>query len=108
MGKIARAILSFLALSVVFAAEAPARPVYLSDGGIVQAQAVWRSGGKVYVQVNKESLIIFYPDEVNLEKTFDKKRRKPAAKPVKKTPLPAIDEYPGSHTQKPVIPQNMK
>ncbi len=59
-----------------------AKLVYLKDGGVIKAQKVWRSEGKVHVLVNRDTLADFNNSEVNLKKTFAKKRS--AAKSSKK------------------------
>ena len=51
-----------------------AKLVYLKDGGVIKAQKVWRSEGKVHVLVNRDTLADFNNSEVNLKKTFVKKR----------------------------------
>lgn len=71
-----------LLLGVLFATTAFARPVYLKDGTVIQAQQVWQEDDRVYVLVNRDSLIFFYPEEVSLKKTFAK--RPGAAPSVKK------------------------
>jgi len=68
-----------------------AKLVYLKDGGVIKAQKVWRSEGKVHVLVNRDTLADFNNSEVNLKKTFVKKRS--TAKSSKKavvTPVAAI------------------
>jgi len=51
-----------------------AKLVYLKDGSVIKAQKVWRSEGKVHVLVNRDTLADFNNSEVNLKKTFVKKR----------------------------------
>ncbi len=65
-----------------------AKLVYLKDGGVIKAQKVWRSEGKVHVLVNRDTLADFNNSEVNLQKTFVKKKysakssKKAVAKPA--------------------------
>lgn len=80
MGKIGYAALLVLVVNLTLAGAALARPVYLADGGVIEAQSVWQKDGLVEVLVNHESLVRFYPHEIDLKKTFDKKWNKPVAK----------------------------
>lgn len=79
-------ILLFAAM--IFMVTAPAnaaRNVYLKDGGVIQAQSVWRSGDKVHVLVNRDTLTEFSPKEINMKRTFPKHKRpvvKRAAAPL--------------------------
>ena len=70
MTKMRRILWMTLLASVLLATAALARPVYLKSGEVVQAQKVWKEDGKIYALLNRDSLIFFYPDEVNLKKTF--------------------------------------
>jgi hypothetical protein len=59
-----------------------ARMVYLKDGGVIQAKAVWRSHGKVRVLVNRDTLTEFWPEELNMKLTFVKHHRAARKKPA--------------------------
>ncbi len=48
------------------------KQVYLMDGGIIDAQSVWRQGNKVFVKVNRDIVAEFAPSEINLRRTFPK------------------------------------
>jgi len=85
MGKIWRLLLLALLLHATLATVALARPVYLADGGIIEAQKVWQEEGRVYLLLNRDSLITFSPEEINLKKTFAKKRQTAASQPGKKS-----------------------
>lgn len=85
MGKIWRLLLLALLLNASLATMALARPVYLADGGIIQAQKVWKEEGRIYVLLNRDSLITFSPEEINLKKTFAQKHRQAAAPSSKKS-----------------------
>lgn len=85
MGKIWRLLLLALLLNASLATMALARPVYLADGGIIQAQKVWQEEGRIYVLLNRDSLITFSPEEINLKKTFAKQRRQVTPQPGKKS-----------------------
>jgi hypothetical protein len=62
-----------------------AKSVYLKDGAILDCQSFWRKGDQVIVMVNRDIMLRFSKDEVNLKKTFAKRaghRAKKHAKPV--------------------------
>jgi hypothetical protein len=67
-----------------------ATPVYLKDGSVIQAKKVWRADGKVQVLVNRDTLAEFNSAEVDLKKTFAKKRK--AAAKVKADAPKAVSE----------------
>jgi hypothetical protein len=69
-----------LMFMMVWTASASAAKVYLKDGGVIEARKVWRAKGKVMVLVNRQSIAEFSDSEVNLKKTFVRKKR--VAKPV--------------------------
>lgn len=106
MGKVWRLLLLALLLNASLATMALARPVYLADGGIIQAQKVWKEEGRIYVLVNRDSLIHFSPEEIDLKKTFAKTGRKAAPKsapvrikaaaPAVPTPAPATSATPAT------------
>lgn len=74
MGKVRSALPLTLLISLMLSMPAIAGPVYLADGAIVEAQKAWRSEGKVYVLVNRDVLLSFAPEEVNIKKTFVKQK----------------------------------
>lgn len=73
---------SFLVGSTVFAGTL--KSVYLKDGGVIECQKVWKTNGKVMVLVNRDVLLDFSLDEVDLKKTFGKKPAKTKKKGVKR------------------------
>lgn len=79
MGKVWRLLLLALVLNAALSTAALARTVYLADGGTIQAQKVWKEEGRIYLLLNRDSLIHFSPEEINLKKTFAKKWPKPVA-----------------------------
>lgn len=76
MGRIWRLLLLALLLNATLATVVLARSVYLADGGMIQAQKVWQEEGRIYVLLNRDSLISFSPEEIDLKKTFAKKKSK--------------------------------
>lgn len=80
-----------LALCTLTTPALGAPTVYLKDGGIIRARSVWRSEGRVYVLVNRDTLTDFSPAEIDLKRTFArkqrivKKRARPASAPVTAT-----------------------
>jgi len=81
MTKLWRILLLTLLACGLLATAALARPVYLKDGGVIQAQQVWKEDGRIYLLLNRDSLISFSPEEIDLKKTFAPAR--------KQSPLPA-------------------
>ncbi len=94
MGRIFSSIIVLLCCIILLAGTSQAKTtkeVYLKDGGIIECQKVWQANGKVMVLVNRDTLVDFSKDEVDLQKTFAKKpvkkvkkakvRKKVAAKP---------------------------
>lgn len=75
MRKIWRILLLALLLNATLATVVLAHSVYLADGGKIEAQKVWQEDGRVYVLLNRDSLITFSPQEINLQKTFAKKKQ---------------------------------
>jgi hypothetical protein len=68
-------ILCAVLITVGLTSPALAAKLYLKDGGVIQAKRVWRSGGKVHVLATRHTMTSFEPGEVNLKRTFPKKRR---------------------------------
>ena len=94
MGRILSSTIVLLCCIILLAATSQAKTpkeVYLKDGGIIECQKVWQANGKVMVLVNRDTLVDFSKDEVDLQKTFAKKpvkgvkkakvRKKVATKP---------------------------
>jgi hypothetical protein len=94
------ALLMMLALMFVFSQPASAKTVYLKNGDEIDCLKVWKEGGKINVLVNRDTLIDFTKDEVDLNKTFGHKPLKKKVKhhkkrhgAVRKAPKPApVDE----------------
>jgi hypothetical protein len=68
-------ILCAALMAAVLATPAFAAKVYLKDGGIIQAKRVWRAGGKVHVLATRHTLTSFENSEIDLKRTFAKRRR---------------------------------
>ncbi len=85
MRKIWRLLLLALLLNATLATVVLAHSVYLADGGIIEAQKVWQEDGRVYVLLNRDSLITFSPQEINLQKTFAQKKQVAKTKAVAKS-----------------------
>jgi hypothetical protein len=79
-----------MTLSLTAGASAATKPVYLKDGGIIEAEAVWRKGTTVFVKVNRDVLVDLSQDEVDLEKTFAPPKKPVAKKKVAKKPVGAV------------------
>ena len=81
MNTLYRAVTAAICITMFLVGSSVARTVYLKDGAMLQADAAWRSDGKVTVLINHEAELTFSEGEVNLQKTFPK----PAVR--KKSPL---------------------
>jgi hypothetical protein len=68
-------ILCAVLMAAVLATPAFAAKVYLKDGGVIEAKRVWRAGGKVQVLATRHTLTSFENSEVDLKRTFVKRRR---------------------------------
>ena len=75
MKKIWRLLLLALLLNATLATVVLARSVYLADGGVIKAQKVWQEEGRIYLLLNRDSLIFFSPEKINLQKTFPKRKK---------------------------------
>ena len=54
---------------IVLASAVQAGSVYLKDGGIVECESFWRKGDQVIVKVNRDVVVEFGSDEIDLKKT---------------------------------------
>jgi len=68
-------LLAATLLMCVLVTPAIAANVYLKDGGTIKAKSVWRSKGMVMVLVNRDTLAEFHPTEIDMRRTFAKRRR---------------------------------
>jgi hypothetical protein len=69
-----RTLCAVVMAAVLAAMPALAAKVYLKDGGYIKAKRVWRADGRVYVLATRDTLTSFEKSEVNLKRTFPKKR----------------------------------
>ena len=68
-------LLSVTVLAALLATPAFAAQLYLKEGGVIQAQRVWREGGKVQVLATRHTLTSFEPCEVDMKRTFPRRHR---------------------------------
>jgi len=68
-------ILCAVLMAATMVTPAVAAKLYLKDGGVIQAKRVWRSGGKVHVLATRDTETSFEKSEVNMKRTFPRKRR---------------------------------
>jgi uncharacterized membrane protein YhaH (DUF805 family) len=69
-GRITLALCIWLSLAGVCLAK----QVYLQDGGIVECKSFWRRGNDVVVLINRDTMVEFGVNELNMKKTFAKTR----------------------------------
>lgn len=103
-GRIALALCIWLSLTGVCLAK----QVYLQDGGIVECKSFWRKGNDVVVLINRDTMVEFGVNELDMKKTFAK-ARKPRHAPKKlkvvATPATAITAAPkGAAAPKAAVP----
>jgi hypothetical protein len=60
-------------------AAASAMTVYMKSDERIEAESAWRSNGRVFIKIDRDALIDFSEDEVNLARTFDRKNREAAS-----------------------------
>lgn len=80
--------------------------VFLKDGSILECESFWRSGNDVFVKVNRDVVVPFSKDEIDLKKTLRLQKKKtvkhvaPAKHAVKAEPKAAIPAQPTTAEQK--------
>lgn len=89
--------LSFLfLLSVLFTAgPAPAKTFYLSDGSTIEYKRFWKQGDRIFVLINRDTLVDFAPEEVDQRRTLKAAKLKKFPKVTvkkKKTAQPAKEK----------------
>lgn len=77
-----------LVLTAVAVPAFASQTVYLRDGGRIKAKSVWRSHGRVYVLATRDTLTDFSAAEIDMKRTFVRKR--PIVK--KHAPVPGAQE----------------
>ncbi|GEM_PF-4410033 len=106
MMKLVTATLVSIAL-LLSAGAATAKTFYLKDGATIEYRRVWQQGGVIHVLINRDTLVSFMPEEVDLKRSLraaglkkfptprGEKRRKPATHPAtrKKAPQPRAQEW---------------
>lgn len=70
MGSVFNAAIVVIMVFLFLPAVPEARMVYLNDGAVLHADAVWRTNGKVTIIVNHEAELTLPEREVNINKTF--------------------------------------
>jgi len=61
---------------IALSSAVQAGSVYLKDGGIVECESFWRKGDQVIVKVNRDVVVEFGSDEIDLKKTLRAKKLK--------------------------------
>jgi hypothetical protein len=73
-GTTMRMVITGLVLLGLATPSLAAKVVYLKDGGAINAKSAWRSQGKVQVLINRDTLATFLPSEVDMKRTFPRRR----------------------------------
>jgi hypothetical protein len=110
-----RCLLMMLVLCAVAAPVWAAPVVYLKNGGSIRAKSVWRSHGRLYVLVNRDTLTDFSAAEIDLKRTFIRKHhivKKQAQLPKALEAAPGaafdprkVDAKPSSLPSNPKLPE---
>lgn len=58
-----------LAATLCIVPQLWAKTFYLKNGEQIEYQRYWQKEGRVYLQINRDTLVDFAPEEVDLEKT---------------------------------------
>ena len=53
-----------------------AKQVFMKDGSVLDCESFWRRNGQLVVKVNRDIILEFTPDEVNLRKTLQQSKHK--------------------------------
>lgn len=53
-----------------------AKQVFMKDGSVLDCDSFWRRNGQLVVKVNRDIILEFTPDEVNLRKTLQQSKHK--------------------------------
>ncbi|ABQ24402.1 DUF5684 domain-containing protein [Geotalea uraniireducens] len=61
------------------------KQVYMTDGGIIDCESIWRRGGQVIVKVNRDIVVDFERSEIDLKRTFPEAKKNPHRVLRKKT-----------------------
>lgn len=78
------AVMMALALMCVFSQAVPAKTVYMKNGDEIDCRNAWVKDGKVNVLINRDTLVDFTRDEVDMNKTFGQKPPKKKVRHHKK------------------------
>ena len=78
MPKIFRNLLFTVAFFQLIQGIAIAKQVYLRDGSSIDCQSFWRHDGKIFVKINRDILLNFGCEEVDLTKTLHLHHKKSA------------------------------
>ncbi len=70
MKKATAVLISFAAL-LLLAQPVTARTFYLKNGEEIDYQRSWKKNGRIYVLVNRDTMIDFAPEEVDMKRTYE-------------------------------------
>ncbi|HEY6838886.1 MAG TPA: hypothetical protein VI389_09105 [Geobacteraceae bacterium] len=79
-------VVTLLAATLLAAAPLAAKTLYLTNGDRIEYKSVWRQDGRLYVLINRDTLVDFSPKEVDMKKSFKAKKVKKAIKHKKRAP----------------------
>lgn len=77
MNALVRNTVLFLFVWLMLAGVCLAKQVHMRDGSIIDCESVWRRGDKVVVKINRDTMLEFKQEEVDVRHTFPKAVTKP-------------------------------
>lgn len=77
MNSLLRNAVLLVCVCLLMAGVCQAREVHFKDGSIIDCESVWRRSDKVVVKINRDTMLEFQQDEVDLGRTFPKAAVKP-------------------------------
>lgn len=101
---------ALLISSVLAATPVTAKTLYLNNGDEIEYQSAWKDEGRIYVLINRDTVVDFSPQEIDQKKSFKAKKAKKAIKhkrvpkKPKAPPSPALVSGSGKGEQKQPAP----
>lgn len=87
-------VVALLTASLFAAAPLAAKTLYLTNGDQIEYKSTWRQDGRVYVLINRDTLVDFSPREIDMKKSFKAKKVKKAIKHKRLPKKPTVPSPP--------------
>lgn len=72
MDALIRNMVLFMCLWLMLSGVCYGKQVYLRDGDIIECESFWQRDGQVVVKINRDTMLDFEKDEIDLQRTFPK------------------------------------